>query len=135
MDNIRSWTQEDEAIIATNTDATECKRCAVELGYWKDDYIALFAKRVDRKAPEINRGYYARVKAIELFIHQFLEASTYFYVPSTVYLVPLLTIRPTNLKKQLSKQDSVASFLSPYEFPTKLLLAIRHYFLDMLILR
>ncbi|KOB69817.1 Leucine carboxyl methyltransferase 1 protein, partial [Operophtera brumata] len=28
MDNIRSWTEEDEAIIATNTDATECKRCA-----------------------------------------------------------------------------------------------------------
>lgn len=76
MDKSRSWTEEDEAIIATNTDATECKRCAVELGYWKDDYIALFAKRTDRKAPEINRGYYARVKAIEIFIHQFLEVST-----------------------------------------------------------
>ncbi|XP_050680608.1 leucine carboxyl methyltransferase 1 [Leptidea sinapis] len=73
MDNIVSWTVEDEAIIATNTDATECKRCAVELGYWKDDYIKYFAKHVDRKAPEINRGYYARVKAMEMFIHQFLE--------------------------------------------------------------
>ncbi|XP_013149353.1 PREDICTED: leucine carboxyl methyltransferase 1, partial [Papilio polytes] len=73
MNNIISWTAEDEAIIATNTDATECKRCAVELGYWKDDYIVYFAKHVDRKAPEINRGYYARVKAMEMFIHQFLE--------------------------------------------------------------
>ncbi|CAG9796813.1 unnamed protein product [Diatraea saccharalis] len=73
MDNIISWTAEDEAIIATNTDATECKRCAVELGYWKDDYISYFVKHVDRKAPEINRGYYARVRAMEMFIHQFLE--------------------------------------------------------------
>lgn len=75
MDNIVSWTAEDEAIIATNTDATECKRCAVELGYWKDEYIGYFAKHVDRKAPEINRGYYARVKAMEMFIHQFLEVN------------------------------------------------------------
>ncbi|CAG4962579.1 unnamed protein product [Parnassius apollo] len=73
MNNIISWTGEDDAIIATNTDATECKRSAVELGYWKDDYIVYFAKHVDRKAPEINRGYYARVKAMEMFIHQFLE--------------------------------------------------------------
>lgn len=75
MDNIKSWTAEDEAIIATNTDATECKRCAVELGYWKDDYISYFARHTDRKAPEINRGYYARVRAMEIFIHQFLEVS------------------------------------------------------------
>ncbi|XP_060807261.1 leucine carboxyl methyltransferase 1 [Amyelois transitella] len=73
MDNIISWTAEDEAIIGTNTDATECKRCAVELGYWKDDYIKYFVKHVDRKAPEINRGYYARVRAMEMFINQFLE--------------------------------------------------------------
>ncbi|XP_021204624.1 leucine carboxyl methyltransferase 1 [Bombyx mandarina] len=72
MDN-RIWSAEEEAIIATNTEATECKRCAVELGYWKDDYIGYFAKHVDRKAPEINRGYYARVKGVEMFIHQFLE--------------------------------------------------------------
>lgn len=73
MENIKSWSAEDEAIIATNTDATECKRCAVELGYWKDEYISYFVKRAERKAPEINRGYYARVKGMEMFIHQFLE--------------------------------------------------------------
>ncbi|KAJ2940780.1 hypothetical protein O0L34_g14893 [Tuta absoluta] len=72
MDSVM-WTAEDEAIIATNTDATECKRCAVELGYWKDEYIGFFSKRSERKAPEINRGYYARVKGMEMFIHQFLE--------------------------------------------------------------
>lgn len=75
MNNIISWTVEDEAIKATNNDATECKRGAVELGYWKDDYICYFVKHVDRKAPEINRGYYARVRAVEIFIHQFLEVS------------------------------------------------------------
>ncbi|XP_059051954.1 leucine carboxyl methyltransferase 1 [Achroia grisella] len=73
MDNIISWSAEDEAIIGTNTDATECKRSAVELGYWKDDYISYFVKHVDRKAPEINRGYYARVRGMEMFIHQFIE--------------------------------------------------------------
>lgn len=64
---------DDEAIKATNDDATECKRSAVELGYWQDDYIRYFVKHVERKAPEINRGYYARVRAFEMFIHQFLE--------------------------------------------------------------
>lgn len=79
MENIKSWSAEDEAIIATNTDATECKRSAVELGYWKDEYIGYFAKRADRKAPEINRGYYARVKGMEMFIHQFLEVRPTLY--------------------------------------------------------
>lgn len=87
MDNIKSWTAEDEGIIATNTDATECKRCAVELGYWKDDYITYFVRHVDRKAPEINRGYYARVRAMEMFIHQFLEVSCYFRFEAKLRLI------------------------------------------------
>lgn len=70
---------DDEAIKATNDDATECKRSAVELGYWQDDYIRYFVKHVERKAPEINRGYYARVRAFEMFIHQFLEVTLPFY--------------------------------------------------------
>ncbi|KAG7311096.1 hypothetical protein JYU34_003962 [Plutella xylostella] len=73
MENIRAWTEEDEAIIATNTDASECKRGAVELGYWRDDYVQYFSRRADRRAPEINRGYFARVRAIEILVHQFLE--------------------------------------------------------------
>lgn len=104
MNNIISWTAEDEAIIATNTDATECKRCAVELGYWKDDYIVYFAKHVDRKAPKINRGYYARVKAMEMFIHQFLEVvifnATYLKLKS-IENIHLLFFLLTALRNQM----------------------------------
>lgn len=65
----------DEAVIATNNDASECKKCAVNLGYWDDKYISYFVKNCERKAPEINRGYYARVKGVELFIDKFLKVS------------------------------------------------------------
>lgn len=66
---------DDEAIQATNDDASECKRYAVQLGYWCDPFIGLFVKQTARKAPEINRGYYARVKGIELFVDKFLKVS------------------------------------------------------------
>lgn len=64
---------DDEATQATNDDASECKRNAVQLGYWPDGFIGLFVKQAGRKAPEINRGYYARVKGIEVFIDKFLK--------------------------------------------------------------
>lgn len=63
----------DEPVMATNDDASECKRGAVQLGYWSDDYISYFVKQVERRAPEINRGYYARVKGIETFIQKFIN--------------------------------------------------------------
>lgn len=63
----------DEPIMATNDDASECKRGAVQLGYWSDDYITYFVKHVERRAPEINRGYYARVKGIDNFIQRFIN--------------------------------------------------------------
>lgn len=82
----------DEAVIATNDDASECKRCesdelilflflvehlsisgAVQLGYWKDDYISCFVKNSIRKAPEINRGYYARVRGVEMCIDKLFQ--------------------------------------------------------------
>lgn len=66
---------DDEAIQATNDDASESKRYAVQLGYWCDPFISLFVKQTARKAPEINRGYYARVKGIELFVDKFLKVS------------------------------------------------------------
>lgn len=62
-----------EAVIATNDDASECKRGAVQLGYWTDNYIANFAKNTQRRAPEINRGYYARVKGMERLIKRFIN--------------------------------------------------------------
>lgn len=64
---------DDEAVILTNDDASECKRHAVKIGYWKDDYIGFFVKNTERKAPEINRGYYARIKAIQTCIEKVLE--------------------------------------------------------------
>lgn len=63
----------DEAVRATNDDAAGSKRSAVHLGYWKDPYIQYFIRAGDRKAPEINRGYYARVQGIRVLLKQFLE--------------------------------------------------------------
>lgn len=63
----------DAPVMATNDDASECKRGAVILGYWSDDYISHFVKHVEKRAPEINRGYYARVKGIENFIQKFIN--------------------------------------------------------------
>ncbi|XP_049858555.1 leucine carboxyl methyltransferase 1 isoform X1 [Schistocerca gregaria] len=62
-----------EAVQATNDDASECKRCAVKLGYWDDPYISLFVRGTERKAPEINRGYFARTKGVGIFIDKFLK--------------------------------------------------------------
>ncbi|RZC36385.1 LCM domain containing protein [Asbolus verrucosus] len=63
----------DEPIMATNDDASECKRGAVQLGYWQDNYIPYFVRQIEKRAPEINRGYYARVKGVERFIKTFLK--------------------------------------------------------------
>jgi [phosphatase 2A protein]-leucine-carboxy methyltransferase len=66
----------DDAVRATNDDASECKRCAVNLGYWDDKFINSFVKAGERKAPEINRGYYARCTAVALLVDQFLQVSS-----------------------------------------------------------
>lgn len=65
----------DEPVMATNDDASECKRGAVQLGYWEDKYISFFVKQIEKKAPEINRGYYARVKGVETLVQKFLSKS------------------------------------------------------------
>ena len=65
----------DDAIRATNDDAASCKRFAVEKNYWKDAYIHYFIHNIDRKAPEINRGYFARVSGIETLLKEFLKVS------------------------------------------------------------
>jgi hypothetical protein len=63
----------NEGVQATNDDASECKRCAVQLGYWEDRYISLFVRAGEKKTPEINRGYYARAKGVEMFVDKFLK--------------------------------------------------------------
>lgn len=64
----------DEAVQATNDDATLCKLSAVTLGYWKDPFIQYMVKRGERRAPEINLGYCARVTGIRFLLDKFFEA-------------------------------------------------------------
>ncbi|XP_014330448.1 leucine carboxyl methyltransferase 1 isoform X1 [Xiphophorus maculatus] len=64
----------DEAVRATCDDATTCKRFATSKGYWKDSSLQYFVRNVgERKAPEINRGYYARVQGVNLLLDAFLK--------------------------------------------------------------
>ncbi|XP_063285036.1 leucine carboxyl methyltransferase 1 [Pelobates fuscus] len=64
----------DEAVRGTCDDASICKRFAVSVGYWKDPYIQYFVRQAkERKAPEINRGYYARVQGVHHLLKAFLR--------------------------------------------------------------
>nr|XP_033818880.1 leucine carboxyl methyltransferase 1 [Geotrypetes seraphini] len=64
----------DEAVRGTCDDASICKRFAVNIGYWVDPYIQHFVRQAkERKAPEISRGYYARVRAVNQLLDAFLE--------------------------------------------------------------
>ena len=65
----------DEAVQATNDDAASCKLFAVQKGYWEDNYIKYFQRTPERKAPEINRGYFARVAGVKTLLSKFLEVS------------------------------------------------------------
>lgn len=67
----------DEAVVATNDDAAICKYQAVSRGYYYDPFLEQFlsskAKSSSlRKAPEINRGYYARSASIAYLVEQFI---------------------------------------------------------------
>ena len=65
-----------ESVQATGTDAAECKLCAVQKGYWKDDYIPFFVKSKKRTMPLINRGYYARVQGLDTLIKTFITSNS-----------------------------------------------------------
>lgn len=64
----------DRAVRGTNDDATVSKHSAVSLGYFKDDFVRFFVPRPSRRAPLINRGYYARMLAFDRVLSEFLEA-------------------------------------------------------------
>uniref|UniRef100_A0A671FQT2 Leucine carboxyl methyltransferase 1 n=1 Tax=Rhinolophus ferrumequinum TaxID=59479 RepID=A0A671FQT2_RHIFE len=65
---------DDEGVRGTCEDASICKRFAVSVGYWDDPYIQhLVRLSKERKAPEINRGYFARVHGISELIKAFLR--------------------------------------------------------------
>lgn len=65
---------DDEGVRGTCEDASLCKRFAVSIGYWHDPYIEhLVRQSKERKAPEINRGYFARVHGVSQLIKAFLR--------------------------------------------------------------
>ncbi|XP_023226238.1 leucine carboxyl methyltransferase 1-like [Centruroides sculpturatus] len=64
---------QDDAVMSTNDDAAACKRYAVDVGYWVDNYLQHFVKPTDRKAPEINRGYFARVYGLKYLLDQLIK--------------------------------------------------------------
>lgn len=68
----------DDGIMSTNSDASTCKRSAVASGYYQDPFIEHFSRghHLERKPPEINRGYYARVAAVEHLLLKFLKVVT-----------------------------------------------------------
>lgn len=80
MDRQLSFHGDESGVISTNDDASESKRSAVKLNYYKDEYIGNFVKMSERKAPEINRGYYARVKGIEMCIEKFMEVKVHHHM-------------------------------------------------------
>lgn len=71
----------DDAIQSTNDEAVTGKRCAVQLGYWKDPYLQYFCRHADRKAPEMNRGYYARTQAIWRLISNAVQVGELMSLP------------------------------------------------------
>lgn len=75
--NMELSVEVDEAVQATNDDASECKRCAVQMGYWEDRYIQHLVRGRERKAPEINRGYFARVKGVNMLLNKFMKVPTF----------------------------------------------------------
>jgi len=70
----------EEGVRATNDDAAQCKRYAVEKGYWADPYISMVTTRGKQMhAPEISIGYYARVKGLRHLLEKFIAVSFNLY--------------------------------------------------------
>lgn len=65
----------DQTVQGTNDDAQISKLSCVKLGYFRDDYLQHFVRKVSRRSPLINRGYYSRQAALRLLLQQFLEIS------------------------------------------------------------
>lgn len=63
----------EESVQLTADDALVSKQSAANLGYFNDRFLSCFVKRPSKRSPLINRGYYARVAAIQTLIVKFLE--------------------------------------------------------------
>ncbi|KAL6783840.1 hypothetical protein ACKKBG_A03735 [Auxenochlorella protothecoides x Auxenochlorella symbiontica] len=56
----------------TNDDAQASKLSCVQLGYFQDEFVHHFVKAPVRRAPLINRGYYARQASLRQLVTRFL---------------------------------------------------------------
>ncbi|KAI8827188.1 S-adenosyl-L-methionine-dependent methyltransferase [Fimicolochytrium jonesii] len=65
---------EDDTIRSTNDDASISRLAAVNLGYLPDPYAKHFVRRAQKRPPVINRGTFARSKALETLIDHFLAS-------------------------------------------------------------
>ncbi|KAF8820908.1 leucine carboxyl methyltransferase [Cardiosporidium cionae] len=63
----------DEAVQNTTDDAASSKLSSCNYGYFRDDFLHFFVKQPTRRAPLINRGYFARVAAIRKSVNEFLN--------------------------------------------------------------
>ncbi|GBG24562.1 Leucine carboxyl methyltransferase 1 [Hondaea fermentalgiana] len=59
----------------TSDDAAVSKLSACLLGYYEDDFMRIFVGKETRRSPLINRGYFARVAAMDMIIERFMEAT------------------------------------------------------------
>lgn len=66
----------DSAVMETAADASLCKLSASSLGYFRDPFVQFFVKSPSRRMPIINRGYYARVAAVETLVNKFLASDS-----------------------------------------------------------
>jgi len=88
----------DNQVRATGSDAALSKTSASTKGYVPDPFIHLFVKpsrRTIRRAPLINRGYYARTRSIHQLVLTFLQhctASTSFTNTGTGTAAQIITL-------------------------------------------
>lgn len=66
--SISGSAEHDGAVRETASDASLCKLSASQLGYYADPFVQFFVKAPSRRMPIINRGYYARVAAVESLV-------------------------------------------------------------------
>ncbi|KAF4318645.1 hypothetical protein BBO99_00004713 [Phytophthora kernoviae] len=74
MEPSRRSAEHDSAVRETASDASLCKLSASQLGYYADPFVQFFVKSPSRRMPIINRGYYARVAAVESLVRKFLAS-------------------------------------------------------------
>ncbi|CAA9989753.1 leucine carboxyl methyltransferase, putative [Plasmodium knowlesi strain H] len=71
MDSLKS---PNARVQSTTHEAASSKLSAVNLGYYSDPFLKYFVKRIEKRSPLINRGYYARVAAMRQYIELFFKS-------------------------------------------------------------